>query len=230
MTGSRILLVDDDPDIIQILRDNLELDGYSVTVADKGKEALSAFEEMGADLVVLDLLLPDIDGIQVCRCIRQRSDAPILMLTARDRVSDKVLGLESGADDYLVKPFEYLELAARIRACLRRRDRFSVVDEILTFGDLSIDPNKKTVVKGDEPVDLTSTEFNLLCLLAKNPDKAMSRNDIRQALWPDGDLYKDSRAIDVHVRHLRAKLEDDPAAPTHIITVPGTGYMISDMQ
>lgn len=230
MQGDRILVVDDDPDILRILKDNLELDGYEVSTAATGKEALEIFDKEGADLIVLDLFLPDIDGIQVCRSVRNRSHVPILMLTARDRVPDKVLGLESGADDYVVKPFEYLELAARIRACLRRSGRFADGPSVVEVGELKIDANKKAVWKRGKKVSLTVREFDLLLLLARNQGRALSRTQIRQALWPEGDLYKDSRAIDVHIQHLRGKLEGNASDPRYVVTVQGVGYMLSSSE
>jgi DNA-binding response OmpR family regulator len=227
MESARILLVDDDPDILRILKDNLELDNFRVIRAMTGKEALQCFEKYSIALIVLDLSLPDIDGIQVCRLIREKSSVPIIMLTARDRVPDKVLGLESGADDYMAKPFDYLELVARIRACLRRNGPVSSVAEILQIGNLRIDVSKNTVYRKGQKIVLTQREFNLLVLLARNADRVMDRTIIRRALWPDGDLYRDSRAIDVHIQHLRSKLEDNPADPRYIMTVQGVGYMLA---
>ncbi|HMK35380.1 MAG TPA: response regulator transcription factor [Desulfomonilaceae bacterium] len=226
MESGLILIVDDDADILRILKDNLELDNFSVVTASTGKEALQCFERFSVALMILDLSLPDIDGIQVCRLIRDKSPVPIIMLTARDRVPDKVLGLESGADDYIAKPFDYLELSARIRACLRRRGSMHNPVETVRIGDLKIDLAKKTVFKKETKVCLTQTEFNLLALLARNADRVMDRSTIKRTLWPDGDLYTGSRAIDVHVQHLRSKLEDNPAEPSYIVTVQGVGYMI----
>jgi DNA-binding response OmpR family regulator len=226
MAASRILVADDDPDILRILRDNLELDGYRVFTASTGKEALELFEKVPAVLIILDLSLPDIDGIQVCRSIRDKSNIPIIMLTARDRLPDKVLGLETGADDYLVKPFNYLELAARIKACLRRRGQVISSAESIELGDLKIDVGKNTVWKRGEKVSLTQREFTLLLLLARNAGRVLNRTVIRHALWPEGELYRDSRVIDVHIQHLRSKLEDNPAEPRYIVTVPGVGYML----
>ena len=227
MPADRILVVDDDLDILKILKDNLELDGYEVATASSGKEALLFIETSEPALLVLDLGLPDIDGIQVCRAIRQKSEVPIIMLTARDRVSDKVLGLECGADDYLVKPFDYLELAARIKVRLRRRGAFAESRDTIEVGELRVDVNKKAVTKNGARIDLTLREFNILLFLVRNPGKALSRAEIRQAVWQSGDLYKDSRAIDVHIQHLRAKLESNPHDPNSIITVPGVGYLFS---
>ena len=221
-----ILLVDDDPDILRILKDNLELDGYNVAVSSTGKDALQVFDKARPGLIILDLSLPDIDGIQVCRCIRDKSSVPIIMLTARDRVPEKVLGLESGADDYMSKPFDYLELAARIKALLRRSGAVTPA-EVIEIGCFKIDNGQNTVWKNGRKIMLTQREFNLLFFLAKNAGRAMSRSAIKQAIWADRDLYRDSRTIDVHVQHLRAKVEENPAAPEHIITVPGVGYIFS---
>ncbi|MBI4965414.1 MAG: response regulator transcription factor [Desulfomonile tiedjei] len=227
MESCQILLVDDDPDILTILKDNLELDGYQVLSTVTGREALQLFERARPDLIILDLSLPDIDGIQVCRSIREKSQVPIIMLTARDRVPDKVLGLETGADDYVVKPFDYLELSARVRACLRRRPTPVSVEEVLEIGDLRIDTGKNTVWRVGEKISLTHREFRLLLLLARNAGKVLERRAIRLALWPEGELYKDSRAIDVHVQHLRSKLQDNPTKPEYIKTIQGVGYMLT---
>jgi DNA-binding response OmpR family regulator len=228
MIRKQILIVDDDPDIQVILKDNLELDGYVVKVASSGRQVLSlldAFQDVG--LVILDLSLPDIDGTQLCATIRERSDVPIIMLTARDSIADKVLGLERGADDYLVKPFDYLELSARIKACLRRRGSVKTqMEGIIQLGDLKIDLEKKMVSKKGTRINLTLTEFGLLLFFLRNSGKALSRDDIRKALWKDTDLYTGSRAIDVHIQHLRAKIEDNPSDPKVIVTVQGVGYML----
>lgn len=221
---STILLVDDDPDILKILKDNLEFDNYRVLLATNGKEALDLFDTTRVNLVILDLSLPDIDGIQVCRRMRDMSSIPIIMLTARDRVPDKVLGLDSGADDYVSKPFDYLELVARINACLRRSG--SIEDPlVMEIADLKIDTGQNAVWKEGIRVPLTQREYALLVLLVKNSGRALSRAVIKETIWADRELYRDSRTIDVHVQHLRAKIEDDPATPKHIVTIPGTGYI-----
>lgn len=227
MEGSTILLIDDDEDILRILADNLNLDGYGVSTASTGKEALEKFQEREPDLVILDLTLPDIDGIQICLSMRKKSNVPIIMLTARDRIPDKVLGLETGADDYMVKPFDYLELAARIKACLRRRSPHVARDEAFKLGELEIDIGQHTVRKCGDKISLTQRQFTLLALLARNAGRVLSRDTIRSSLWPEGELYRDSRAIDVHIQHLRSKLEDDPSHPTYIKTVQGVGYQFS---
>jgi DNA-binding response OmpR family regulator len=167
------------------------------------------------------------DGIRVCRLIRRNYEMPIIMLTARDSLTDKVLGLESGADDYLVKPFEYLELAARIKACLRRSPGFQGREEMIRAGDLRINTNTKSALKEGKEISLTGTEFELLALLARNKGRALSRETIKQQIWDKDALYSGTRVIDVHIQHLRSKLGDDPDEPRYIRTVPGVGYMLS---
>ena len=227
MESSKILLIDDDEDILRIVADNLQLDGYTVTCASTGKEALDTFEESEPHLVILDLTLPDIDGIQVCISMRRKSEVPIIMLTARDSLPDKVLGLETGADDYMVKPFDYLELAARIKACLRRRGPMVDKQDVFHLGDLNVDMRQNMVRKRGEKIRLTQRQFTLLVLLARHSGRVLSRETIRSSLWPQGELYRDSRAIDVHIQHLRSKLEDDPGNPQYIRTIQGVGYMLS---
>ena len=221
-----ILVVDDDPDILTIIRDNLKLDGYKVLTASDGRQALDQFQRKAVDLVVLDLMLPDMDGIQVCRAIRQSSPVPIIMLTAKDGVSDKVLGLESGADDYLVKPFDYLELAARIKARLRRRNSLVSAAQVLHLGGIQIDTAGRQVTVNQHPVALTPKEFDILQLLASRAGQVLSRESIREVLWPDDQLYRWSRTIDVHIKNLRSKLGDNPEDPEYIRTVSGVGYMM----
>ena len=224
-----ILLVDDDPDILMVLRGNLELSGYKVITAGSAKEALMACQRDEPDLVVLDLVLPDMDGIQVCCRIREMDESlPIIMLTARDGVTDKVLGFECGADDYVVKPFDFLELQARIKVCLRRQEkRGEKLPQRLETGPLVIDRSTYRVWRDGNPVELTKKEFDLLYFLAAHPDQVMSREEIRHALWGKRQLYTWSRTIDVHIQHLRQKLEQDPKNPALILTVPGVGYRLA---
>ncbi|MGC8658805.1 MAG: response regulator transcription factor [Desulfomonilaceae bacterium] len=228
MNKRNLLIVDDDPDILVILKDNLELDGYSVQAVSTGREALRLFQENGdIALIILDLSLPDLDGIQVCATIRERSEVPVIMLTARDSVADKVLGFERGADDYLVKPFDYLELSARIKACLRRASLLkSEPQKIIEFANIRIDVEKNAIWKNGTKVNLTVKEFGLLLFLIKNSRRALTRDSIRRALWKDSDLYAGSRSIDVHIQHLRAKIEDNVSEPKLILTVQGVGYML----
>ncbi len=224
---TNILIVDDDPDILMILEDNLKIDGYRTFCARDGREALDIFNSRRIDLIVLDLMLPDLDGLQVCRTVRAESRIPIILLTAKDAVSDKVLGLECGADDYMVKPFDYLELAARIKARLRRSGRFETDrSQNLEIGGLKMNAAARRVQMNGRNVSLTKKEFDLLLLLARNAGQVMDRETIRSTLWPENRLYKWSRTIDVHVQHLRSKIEPDPRRPRFIVTVPGVGYCL----
>ena len=228
-TDNLIMVVDDDPDILTVLKGNLQLAGFRVTTFTSGFEALTAIKSGAPDLLILDLTLPDIDGIQLCRRLReQQLKFPVIMLTARDGLSDKVLGLECGADDYVVKPFAFLELQARIKTCLRRREVTSGKEDLdsLTLGNLRIDRQRRQVMVAEKEVELTKKEFSLLWLLAENQGRVMTREDIRKVLWGRQQLYSWSRTIDVHIRHLRQKLELDPENPTLIRTVIGVGYRL----
>ncbi|RMG01531.1 MAG: DNA-binding response regulator [Nitrospirae bacterium] len=221
---SNILIVDDDPDILKVLVANLSIAGFTADTAINCAEARRYISENNPDLIILDLMLPDCDGIELCRELRGKHlDTPIIMLTARDEVTDRVIGLESGADDYVVKPFEAIELVARVRACLRRKTTPS--EGTITAGEIDIDlATRRVTVKGSE-IELTPREFDLLCLFAKNPEKVLSRDFIRKAVWKDSKrLYSWSRVIDVHIQHLRKKIEKDPTKPEYILTVPGVGY------
>jgi DNA-binding response OmpR family regulator len=226
-----LLIVDDDPDILRVLRANLELNDFSVITADSCNSMKVVFKEKRPDLIILDLMLPDSDGIEVCREIRKsHPEIPVIMLTARDKLSDKVIGLESGADDYIVKPFETLELIARIKACLRRT-RLAQKEEVLKIGNLIIDRKKREVRKicGKDNscgrlIELTPKQYDLLVFLAENRDRVITRKELRNHLWEGDKLYSWSRVIDVHIMHLRQKIEDNPAEPEYIITVPGVGY------
>ncbi len=227
MKGHAILIVDDDADILTTIRGNLKLDGYTVHTESLGQKALKYFQtaEERIDLVVLDLMLPDIDGIQVCRAIRSTSSVPIIMLTAKDSLADKVLGLESGADDYVVKPFDYLELAARIKARLRTRKQATGLNGPTDPDGICFHPDSLTVEIDNNKVVLTRKEFEILQLLAQNAGHGLHRRQIRDAVWPDSNLYSWSRTIDVHIRNLRMKLEKNPQEPNLIKTVPSIGYL-----
>lgn len=222
--NERILLVEDEKTLAKALKFNLEKEGFRVEVAFDGEEALNAMSGEEPDLVILDLMLPKIDGYEVCRSIRRSSDVPIIMLTARDEDIDKILGLELGADDYMTKPFNTRELLARIRAILRRTvQQAAAARSFIKVGDLQIDVIKRKVtVKGRE-VALTSREYNLLSLLASNPGKVYSREELLEEIWGD-DYSGDVRTVDVHIRHLREKIEEFPAEPNIILTVWGAGY------
>jgi DNA-binding response OmpR family regulator len=222
-----IMVVDDDPDILTVLEGNLKLAGFQVVTYMTGNEALAAVKKISPALLILDLSLPDIDGIQLCRRLRElKLDFPVIMLTARDGLSDKVLGLECGADDYMVKPFAFLELRARINTCLRRRSKVIARSEnrSLQIGDLILKRDERRVEVRGRVVELTKKEFNLLVLLIDNRERVMTREEIREALWGKRQLYSWSRAIDVHIRHLRLKLELNPDNPELIKTIVGIGY------
>ncbi len=221
--GHSVLIIDDDKDIVQTLKGNLELDGYEVLTAPDGRTGLHIAQDSRPGLVILDLNLPDIDGIKACQIIRREFDFPIIMLTARDGVSDKVLGLECGADDYMVKPFNFLELSARIKAIFKRVER-SLVNDRYEAKQLAVNFKSRTVsVRGSE-VKLTRTEFELLELFVSYPDEVLSREFIQKQIWRDSQLYQTSRAVDVHIQRLRKKIETDAEKPEYIVTVAGVGY------
>jgi DNA-binding response OmpR family regulator len=226
----RILLVDDEESIRTLLTYPLRMDGYEVVVARTGREALDRFGEDQFDLVVLDVMLPETDGFDVCKQLRARSSVPIIMLTAKAEELDKVLGLELGADDYITKPFSVREFRSRVKAVLRRaalaRNGDSAEDP-LVHGDLHIDLAKRSVDLRGDPVRLTYVEFEILSALARSPGRVFSRSMLLERLWGDS-AYRDPRTIDVHIRHLREKLELDPAAPELIFTVRGVGYHFRD--
>jgi DNA-binding response OmpR family regulator len=224
--SSTILLVDDEDSVQKLLTYPLERDGFRVVQARDGEEALARFAEESVDLIVLDLMLPKLDGLEVCKRLRATSSVPIIMLTARDDELDKVLGLELGADDYITKPFSIREFRSRVRALLRRaavaRDDVGDAERIELDG-LRIDVARRTVEAHGRPVQLTYVEFELLRLLAANPGRVFTRQALLEALW-GGAAYRDPRTIDVHVRHLREKLERDARDPQFIETVRGVGY------
>ena len=220
-----ILLVDDEDAVQKLLTYPLERDGFRVVQAWDGQEALDRFEHEHVDLVVLDVMLPKLDGLEVCRRLRASSSVPIIMLTARDDELDKVLGLELGADDYITKPFSIREFRSRVRALLRRAavPRRDHADELIQSDGLRIDLGTREVEAHGRPVQLTYVEFELLRTLAAQPGRVYTREQLLQALWGASD-YREPRTIDVHVRHLREKLENDPREPEFILTVRGVGY------
>jgi DNA-binding response OmpR family regulator len=220
-----ILLVDDEDSVQKLLAYPLERDGYQVLPARDGEEALIRFAQERVDLVVLDLMLPRLDGLEVCKRLRARSTVPIIMLTARDDELDKVVGLELGADDYITKPFSIREFRSRVRALLRRAKlpAYEGEDEVITAGPLRIDLNRRAVELDGQSVQLTYVEFELLRTMASHPGRVFSRKMLLEALWGGSD-YREPRTIDVHVRHLREKLERDPGEPELIHTVRGVGY------
>jgi two-component system, OmpR family, response regulator len=225
--ASTILLVDDEDSVQKLLAYPLEREGFRVLQAWDGEEALERFAQEQVDLVVLDIMLPKLDGLEVCKRLRAESEVPIIMLTARDDELDKVVGLELGADDYITKPFSIREFRSRVRALLRRaavpRPGSAGEDEVIALDGLRIDVSRRSVRVRGEPVQLTYVEFELLRTLAANPGRVYSRRMLLESLWGDAD-YREPRTIDVHVRHLREKLEQDPAEPEYILTVRGVGY------
>jgi DNA-binding response OmpR family regulator len=222
---SRILVVEDDERIRSSMRLALEEEGYTVEDVGSGEDATDRFADDPFDLVLIDLMLPGIDGFETCRTLRRHSTVPIIMVTARSDTHDVVAGLEAGADDYVTKPFVAKELAARIRALLRRARS---VDEpsVLTFGDVEVRPDEGTVERAGQEVHCTRTEFRLLCELATNPGKVLSREQLLDRVW-GYDYFGDGRLVDVHIRRLRTKIEPDPANPRHILTVRGMGYKLT---
>src|SRR3989440_5338399 len=227
---TRILLVDDEQPVQKLLSYPLEKEGYEVVPALDGQEALASFEQGQFDLVVLDIMLPKIDGLEVCRRLRARSSVPIIMLTAKAEEIDKVLGLELGADDYITKPFSMREFRSRVRAALRRAAtprHDSHEPEAIAVDGLTIDPARRTVDVGGKPVQLTYVEFEPLRTLAARPGRVFTRQALLESVWGGSD-YRDPRTIDVHVRHLREKLERDAAEPEIILTVRGVGYRFRD--
>jgi DNA-binding response OmpR family regulator len=220
-----ILLVDDEDAVQRLLTYPLEHEGFRVLQARDGEEALSRFDAEEVDLVVLDLMLPKVDGLEVCRRLRTHSTVPIIMLTARDDELDKVVGLEVGADDYITKPFSIREFRSRVRALLRRAALASQAEgrDVIRADSLEVDLARRTVEVRGRPVALTYVEFELLRTLAARPGRVFSRQALLEALWGDY-AYREPRTIDVHVRHLREKLEDDPHEPELVQTVRGVGY------
>jgi DNA-binding response OmpR family regulator len=229
--ATTILLVDDEDSVQKLLTYPLERDGFRVVAARDGEEALERFAERTYDLVVLDLMLPKLDGLEVCKRLRASSSVPIIMLTARDDELDKVLGLELGADDYITKPFSIREFRSRVRALLRRatapRPAESDGQEVIEEGEVRIDIARRTVTVRGADVQLTFVEFELLRTLAAAPGRVFSRRQLLERLRGGAD-YREPRTIDVHVRHLREKIERDPREPELILTVRGVGYRFRD--
>jgi two-component system alkaline phosphatase synthesis response regulator PhoP len=222
-----ILVVDDEPKIVKQARDYLERGGFRVVAAGDGKTAMAVARHEQPDLIVLDLNLPEMDGLDVCRALRRESDVPIIMLTARVEETDRLIGLELGADDYITKPFSPRELVARVRAVLRRVQGGVHQPGLIRVGDLEIDLQAHRVTQTGEPIHLTRTEFNLLAVLAQHPGQTFSREQLLDRLH--GVAYAGyDRSVDAHIKNLRRKLELDPSDPRYVLTVYGVGYRFTD--
>jgi DNA-binding response OmpR family regulator len=227
---ARILLVDDEQAVQTLLTYPLRKEGYDVVGATDGQEALDRFAEQRFDLVVLDIMLPKLDGVEVCRRMRTRSQVPIIMLTAKGDEIDKVVGLEMGADDYITKPFSVREFRSRVKAALRRGNMAgpgAISEEPIRAGELEIDPERRTCQVRGEPVELTYVEFEILSALASSPGRVFGREMLLEHVWGDS-TYRDPRTVDVHIRHLREKLESDAKHPEYLFTVRGVGYRFRD--
>ena len=222
-----ILLVDDEDSVRKVLAFPLERDGYLVVQAADGEEALARFAAQPIDLVVLDIMLPKLDGLEVCKRLRATSSVPIIMLSARAEEVDRILGLEFGADDYVTKPFSPRELVSRVRSVLRRAGAASDSGPNIVVGDVRIDNLARQVRVSDVPIELTRTEYEILLHLARHPGTAFSREDMLASLG-DASPFGDERVVDVHIHNLREKIERDPKAPTHILTVRGFGYRLGE--
>lgn len=222
-----ILVVDDEPKIVQLARDYLENAGFTVRAAGDGKMALAVARAEKPDLVVLDLGLPGMDGLDVCRALRRESNVPIVMLTARGEESDKLVGLELGADDYVTKPFSPKELVARVRAVLRRMESASVPAEMIRASDITLDVQRMHIAVGERAVELTPTEFQLLATLARQPGRIFTRAQLLDAVRGVA-IESYERAIDAHVKNIRRKIEPDSREPRYILTVYGVGYKFAD--
>jgi len=220
----KVLVIEDESSIRSFITLNLETAGYEVGEAENGEDALNILETFRPDVIVLDLMLPGMDGLEVCRHIRSSKLEPlIIMLTARGQDTDIIMGLELGADDYMVKPFNPFELIARIKAMLRRQNRNRAKKTIYVYGDLHLDIDSNKLLKNDAEIDLTPTEYALLKLFMENPGKALKRDEMLNVVW-GGDYFGDTKTLDVHIRRLREKIEDNPSEPKYIKTIWGSGY------
>jgi two-component system, OmpR family, response regulator len=230
--SARILLVEDEQSVQTLLIYPLLKEGYEVVAVQDGRDALDRFADQRFDLVILDIMLPNLDGIEVCRRIRSRSQVPIIMLTAKDDEIDKVLGLEMGADDYITKPFSVREFRSRVRAALRRAEMLGGRpggEEPIVTGDLRIDFDRRAVTARGEDPQLTYVEFEILAALVRSPGRVHTREMLLEQVWGDS-VYRDSRTVDVHIRHLREKLERNPSSPEYLLTVRGVGYRFRDRE
>ena len=224
---SKVLVVEDDRNLLETIKYNLVKEGYEALVAVDGAEALEIARNEKPDLIILDIMLPKIDGFEVCRILRREMNVPIIMLTARTDETDRIMGLDTGADDYMTKPFSIRELLARIRALLRRAGmaeaKLPENAAIIKIGDITIDLNRHRVISKGQTLELTAKEYDLLVFLAQNESYVFSREQLLEKVW-GYDFAGDTRTVDVHIRWLRQKIEDDPANPMHLLTVRGTGY------
>lgn len=220
---TRLLIVDDEPLLVKGMKLNFEKEGYDVTTADNGRTALAMAEASDFDLILLDVMMPEMDGLEACQKIREFSDVPIIMLTAKAQDMDKLLGFENGADDYVTKPFNILELKARVRAVLRRRSKTEKAGLSLQIGPIALNSEERNAYLNGKLVDLTAKEFDVIELLMKHPNRVYSREALLDAVW-SYDYRSEIRTVDVHIRRLREKLEVDPANPEHIMTKWGVGY------
>ena len=218
----KILIIDDEELLVKGISYNLQSEGYEVVTGSDGMQAVAMARDPEVSLIVLDVMMPGMDGLEACRQIRQFSDVPIIMLTAKTEDMDKLLGFDHGADDYLTKPFNILELKARIRAILRRTSK-QPAETRITRGGITLDPQSRNTYKGSLPVELTAKEFDLVELLMRNPNRVYSRENLLDIIWGD-DYRSDIRTVDVHIRRIREKLEENPASPQHIMTKWGVGY------
>ncbi len=228
MPEQQILVIDDERDLLELVAYNLKKEGFRVSTAGDGEEGLEKLRKGSFDLLILDLMLPGLQGVEVCRMIRSNprtEGIPIIMLTARTDMTDKVRGLEIGADDYMTKPFSPKELVARVRALLRRSDRHSARENEIRIADLTINAATVTVSRRGEPIHLSSTEFKLLLFLAERRGRVFSRDQLLDAVWKD-EAYVEPRTVDVHIRRLRAAIENDPADPVIVRTRRGMGYYV----
>ena len=222
----KILVVDDEDLLVKGIRFNLQNDGYEVITGSNGLEAVEAVQTQNPDLVILDVMMPEIDGLEACNKIREFSNVPIILLTAKTDDMDVLMGFENGADDYLTKPFNILELKARVRALLRRagaQNGSSQEQNILTVGNITLDLNGRNAFRSGTPVELTAKEFDVVEFLMRNPNRVYSREALLDTIWAY-EYRSDIRTVDVHIRRLREKLEDNPAEPKHIMTKWGVGY------
>ena len=220
----KILVVDDEELLVKGIKFNLQNDGYQVVTGSNGREAVALAHDPDIRLIVLDVMMPELDGMEACRRIREFSDVPVIMLTARTLDMDKLMGFEHGADDYLTKPFNILELKARIRALLRRSGALETKKSRITAGELTVDTTERNVYKNGKPAELTAREFDVVELLVRNPNRVYSRENLLDLIWGYDEYRSDIRTVDVHIRRIREKLETNPAEPKYFMTKWGVGY------